>query len=427
MAVRTSLDVMHLDMDCFFAAVEVQSAPELRGRPVIVGGLGPRGVVAAASYEARVFGVRSAMPMGEARRRCPAGVFLAGRHALYAEKSRALLDLLRQSTPVIEPIALDEAFLDVSGAHRLLGESAAIAARLRETVTRELGLTCSVGVGRSKLVAKLASQAAKPLVTEDGWRPGRGVVVVDIANERAFLRSHAIAALPGAGPKTTERLRRIGVRSVEDLELFGRDALIHLLGRAHGSSLYDLATGLDDRPVESDRQTKSIGSEETFDVDLRDRAALESKAREQAENVGARCRSSGLFARTVAVKVRFGDFTTMTRAKTLVVATSSSSEIAAVAVGLLREVDVAPGVRLLGVALSSLDTAREASPTQLDLFSPAIDPAGLERERHDEAERAADEIRRRFGPTSIRSVAAAARPAPRNGPTNRPISGTPPS
>jgi DNA polymerase-4 len=426
MAVRTSLDVMHLDMDCFFAAVEVQAAPELVGKPVIVGGLGPRGVVAAASYEARVFGVRSAMPMGEARRRCPTGVFLAGRHALYAEKSRALLDLLRQTTPVIEPIALDEAFLDVSGAHRLLGESTEIATRLRDTVTVELGLTCSVGVGRSKLVAKLASQAAKPRVTEGGWQPGRGVVVVDIADEPAFLRSHAVAALPGAGPKTAERLRRIGVRTVEDLELYGRDALIHLLGRAHGASLYDLATGLDERPVEPDRHAKSIGSEETFDVDLRDRSALESKAREQAENVGARVRAGELFARTVSVKVRFGDFTTMTRAKTLAEATASSSEIASVAVALLREIDVESGVRLLGVALSGLGTGSDGSPTQLDLFSASA-PANLLRDRHDEAERAADEIRRRFGPTSIRSVAAAARPAPRNGPTNRPISDVPPN
>jgi DNA polymerase-4 len=424
MVTRTSLDVLHLDMDCFFAAVEVRADSQLEGRPVIVGGIGPRGVVAAASYEARVFGVRSAMPTAEARRRCPSGVFLAGRHDLYAQKSRELLELLRRTTPTIEPIALDEAFLDVSGAHRLLGESAEIAAALRRDVALELRLACSVGVGRSKLVAKLASQAAKPKVTGEGWRPGRGVVVVDIADEPAFLRSHAIAALPGAGPRTVERLGRLGLRKVADLELFGRDALIHLLGRAHGASLYELATGMDDRPVVAGRLLKSIGSEETFDVDVFSRELLESKAREESENVGSRCRAGSLFARTVTVKVRFGDFTMTTRSRTLRVPTASSAEIAGVAIELLGEVEIAPGVRLLGVSVSGLDTEAESSPTQLDLFAPVDGPAG-DRERHGDAERAADEIRRRFGPSSIRSVAAAGRPVPRNGPTNRPITDVP--
>ncbi|HWD24410.1 MAG TPA: DNA polymerase IV [Acidimicrobiales bacterium] len=418
---RTSLDVLHLDMDCFFAAVEVQAAPELRGRPVIVGGLGPRGVVAAASYEARVFGVRSAMPMGEARRRCPSGVYLAGRHSLYADKSRHLLELLKRTTPIVEPIAMDEAFLDVSGAHRLLGASAQIARALKSDVSSELGLECSVGVGRSKLVAKLASRAAKPQVDDGALRPGVGVFVVTVDEESEFLRSHAVASLPGAGPKTSERLARIGVRTVADLELFGRDALVRLLGKSHGGSLFDLATGLDDRPVEADRAVKSIGSEETFDADVRDRMALESKAREQAENVGSRCRSREVVARTVSIKVRFGDFTTVSRSRTLQTPTSSSAEIAVVSVELLGEVDLLPGVRLLGVSLSGLDRGDTSASTQLDLFSSSGSPDDTERGRYDEAERAADDIRRRFGPSSIRSVAAAGRPAPRNGPTNRPI------
>jgi DNA polymerase IV len=426
--VRSALDVLHLDMDCFFAAVEVQAAPELAGRPVVVGGIGPRGVVASASYEARVFGVRSAMPTAEARRRCPSAVFLAGRHSLYAQKSRALLDLLRATTPTIEPVALDEAFLDVSGAHRLLGQSAAIAVRLKEQVADELGLACSVGVGRSKLVAKLASRAAKPRVTGSGLVPGPGVVVVDVADEARFLRSHAISALPGAGPKTAERLARLGVRTVADLELLGRNGLIGLLGRSHGSSLFDLASGVDERPVIADRALKSIGSEETFDTDLRDRNALESKLREQAENVGSRCRSGELSARTVTVKVRFGDFTMVTRSRTLAAATSSSSAIATVAVDLLGDVEIDGGVRLLGISISSFDREGDESATQLDLFASDLDlDEGVRaggRARHDVAERAADEIRKRFGPNSIRSVAAAGRPAPRNGPTNRPITGS---
>ncbi len=419
---HSALDVLHLDMDCFFAAVEVQAAPELSGRPVIVGGLGPRGVVAAASYEARVFGVRSAMPMAEARRRCPSGVYLSGRHELYAEKSRALLDLLRTCSPVVEPVALDEAYVDLSGAHRLLGSSASIANRLRDEVTAQLGLACSVGVGRTKLVAKLASRAAKPQLRGGSVVPGRGVVVVEPEEESGFLHEHRVRDLPGAGPKTTERLARLGVHTLADLALFGREGLVAVLGRSQGNALFDLSSGRDDRRVVADREVKSIGSEETFDVDQTDALALESKVRELADHVGARCRSGEVVARTVTVKVRFGDFSLVTRARTLATPTSSSSTIAEVARELLREVPTWQGVRLLGVAASGFGAAGEEHPMQLDLFATREDGDSPQRS-HEGAERAADEIRRRFGPGSIRSVAAATRPAPRNGPTNGPILG----
>jgi DNA polymerase-4 len=420
-APRDALDIIHLDMDCFFAAVEAQFDPTLVGRPVIVGGLGPRGVVASASYEARVFGVRAAMPTAEARRRCPHGVFLAGRHSAYAERSADLLAVLLETTPLVEPIALDEAFLDVSGGHRLLGTSREIAERLKRSVEERLGLRCSVGVGRSKLVAKLASRRAKPHVGADGVAPGLGICVVELDEEADFLTSHGVADLPGAGPKTTESLRRHGIATVADLEIFGREALVRLLGRAQGNALFDLATGLDERTVEPNRAAKSVGSEETFDSDVTDREALESKLRELAVNVGSRVRASATAARTVSIKVRFADFTSTSRSKTLTTATSTNAVIAAVGIGLFSEVDITPGVRLIGLSLSNLGVADDAPPIQQDLFAEPGETDEANGGHHEGADRAADEIRRRFGTDAIRSLAAASRPAPRNGPTNRPV------
>ena len=262
------LDILHVDMDCFFAAVEVLDDPSLRGLPVIVGGTGSRGVVASCSYEARATGVRSAMPMGEARRRCPRAVILSGRHDRYAEVSRELHRVFATITPVVEPISLDEAFLDVSGSHRLLGTSEAIAHEVRARVRQFLQLECSVGVARSKLIAKLASRAAKPIATRSGPRPGPGVVVVTAAEELAFLQPRPVRDLWGVGPRTAERLARFGIATVGDVARLDEASLVRILGPAAGRQLHALAWAKDDRRVVPDQQVKSIGHEETFSMRL---------------------------------------------------------------------------------------------------------------------------------------------------------------
>jgi DNA polymerase-4 len=404
-------DVLHLDMDSFFVAVEVLADPSLAGRPVVVGGTGPRSVVASASYEARVFGVRSAMPIGEARRRCPGLVVISSHHDEYEKTSVRLFGLCHEVTPVVEPISIDEAFLDLSGAHGLLGDSWTIATGLRQRVLDELGLACAIGVGRTKLVAKLASKAAKPRVRPDGFDPGAGVVLVAPADELAFLHAHPVRAVPGVGPATAERLRRIGVTTVGDLALVGRKRLIAMFGESHGTTLCDLAAGRDDRRVVTDRVVHSIGHERTFDVDDHDLESLTSKARELAVSVAARCRARGVAARTISVKVRFGDFETIERSRSLDRPVTTAGEIAHIAQALLATVDLGRGVRLLGVSVSHLGEVNLEHAAQLGLFVDTAadpdnpgptDPGGV-------VEQAADEIRRRFGPGAITSVAAAGR------------------
>jgi len=406
-------DVLHLDMDCFFAAVETLSDPSLVGRPVVVGGTGGRGVVASASYEARWYGIRSAMPTAEARRLCPSAVFLAARHGEYAAVSQRLLEILRSVTPLVEPISLDEAYLDVSGTHRLGGSSRHIAEELRRRVREQLGLSCSVGVARTKLLAKLASEAAKPRAGPDGPVAGTGVVVVGHDDELSFLHAHAVRALPGVGPRTAERLKRFGVQTVGDLAVVGRDSLVRLLGASHGGALHDLAWGRDARGVEPDRATRSIGHEETFAADERDPASLASRAREMAVAVAARCREAAVAGRTVTVKVRFGDFSTVTRSRTLARAATTAAEIGDVAGELLGALELRQGVRLLGVHVSGLVPADLAQARQLSFFGGDTRPGdGEELARRGEVESAADEIRRRYGSGAISSLASASRRTP---------------
>jgi DNA polymerase IV len=344
--------ILHVDMDAFFAAVEVLDNPELVGLPVVVGGTGGRGVVASCTYEARAFGIHSAMSTAEARRRCPHAVFLAGRYDRYATTSERLLELLRDVTPVVEPIGLDEAFLDVSGAARLLGEPVEMATSIREQVRDDLGLWCAVGVARTKLVAKLASRAAKPTAGPDGVHPGRGVVVVEPQSEDDFLLPLPVRALWGIGPATGGRLAQIGVETIADLREVPRAALVRLVGQAHGGQLAALAWGDDGRRVEADRAAKSIGHEETFATDLHTHADLHRHVVRMSDAVGARLAESGLAARTVSVKVRFADLSIVTRSQTVM--NLNSRAIAAIAAELIAKVDVGPGVRLLGVSVSNM-------------------------------------------------------------------------
>ncbi len=385
-------------MDAFFVSVELRRRPELRGQPVVVGGTGNRGVVAAASYEARRYGVHSALPSAVARRRCPHAVFLSGDHALYAEVSGQVQEIFGRYTPLIEPLSLDEAFLDVSGAIRLFGEGVQIAQRIRDDVSNELELTCSVGVAPNKFLAKMASVEAKPRARPEGVEPGPGVVEIRPGEELAFLHPLPVRRLWGVGPKTHEKLDRLGIRTIGDLAELPERTLIGTLGQASGHHLLALAQGLDARPVEVDREAKSIGHEETYPHDLYELDDLDRELVRLSDAVAGRLRAHTLAARTITLKVRFAGFRTVTRSVTLPAGVDTGPELVAATKPLLHALDVSPGVRLLGVSASNFGSRNE----QLDLFSaPADDSEGAHRSDVQRSAAAIDEIRERFGSTAI--------------------------
>ncbi len=355
--VRSDPTILHVDLDAFFAAVEQRDKPSLRGKPVVVGGVGGRGVVATASYEARAFGVRSAMSTAEARSRCPNAAFLVGRFDAYRASSLKVMALLRELSPLVEPLSLDEAFVDLAAADVddvTVAGVTAVAERLKAGITDATGgLVGSVGIGTSKFIAKIASDLDKP----------DGLVVVPPGTEQDLLRPMKVGVIPGVGPATAERLRRVGVHTIEELEQISADELVRIVGQAHGTSLYRLARAQDDRPVVAEREAKSISAEDTYDTDLADRRLLEGLLDRQATKVTERLRKARLSGRTVTVKIRLHDFTTQTRSTTLAVPTDSTRVVARTARGLLAEVDVSAGVRLLGVGVSGL-----ADWIQEDLF-----------------------------------------------------------
>ncbi len=357
---RAEPTILHVDLDAFFAAVEQRDKPSLRGRPVVVGGVGGRGVVATASYEARAFGVHSAMSTAEARSRCPNAAYLTGRFDAYRETSAKVMTLLRDLSPLVEPLSLDEAYVDLAAAdlEDLSVEGVtAVAQRLKEGVHEVTGgLRGSVGVATSKLVAKIASDLDKP----------DGLVVVAPGTERDLLRPMKVGVIPGVGPATAERLRRAGVHTVADLELLSREELVRLLGQAHGTGLYHLARAEDDRAVVAEREAKSVSVEGTYDTDLVDRRLLVGLLERQAGQVTERLRKARLSGRTVTVKVRLHDFSTHTRSTTLPAPTDDARLVARLARSLLSEVDTSGGVRLLGVGVSGL-----ADWIQEDLFEGA--------------------------------------------------------
>jgi DNA polymerase-4 len=412
-----AMGILHVDMDAFYVAVEVQADPSLRGRPVVVGGLGSRGVVASCSYEARRYGVHSAMPIMRARRLCPDAVFLPGRHQVYGEVSRRLHEVFHQFTPLVEGIALDEAFLDVRGAQRLFGPPDRIAWAVRRAVDERLGLSCSVGVARSKLLAKLASKRAKPLLAPEGVRPGPGVVVVAPGQELAFLHPLPVAELWGVGPKTEARLGSLGVATVGDLARLPEETLVAAVGRAVGRQLHQLAWASDPRPVEPDRAPKSISHEETYSTDHRDREHLGRQVVRLADAACSRLRAEGHAARTVTLKVRFADFSTITRSRTLAEPTGNGPLVAQTARSLLGGVDVSAGVRLLGVALSGLvcpeppagesrqlsleDLARTDDAREAKAAVDARDQAQAAVDARDQAQAAVDAVRARFGTDAL--------------------------
>jgi DNA polymerase IV len=347
--VRREASVLHLDLDAFFASVEQRDKPSLRGKPVVVGGLGQRGVVATASYEARVFGVRSAMPTHEARRRCAHAAFLVGRFGAYHMASRQVMEVLRRLSPLVEPLSLDEAFVDLRAAASTVDFSKPglqlLMKQLKDDVRAATdGLTASVGVATSKFVAKVATELAKP----DGWS------IVEPGQELELLRPMQVSIIPGVGPVTAEKLRRIGIYTVADLQECAFDELSQVIGKTHAQALTDLAYARDDRPVEPDRETKSISVEDTFETDLVSRQELTAILLRDSRQVATRLRAAGLFAHTVSIKVRFHDFSTLTRSRTLLNATDRADVIGSVATSLLSAVDATNGVRLLGVGVAGL-------------------------------------------------------------------------
>lgn len=341
----TSASILHLDMDAFFASVELLTRPELRGKPVIVGHRGARSVVTAATYEARRYGVNSAMPMSIALRRCPNAIVLEPHYERYQEASRAVMAILGDVTPLVEPLSIDEAFLDVSGARALFGPPYAIAQSLRARIAHETGLVASVGAAATKFVAKLASSRAKP----------DGVLVVPEADTAAFLRPQPISALWGVGAAVAERLERIGARTVGDVADLPLAALDAAVGAAAAGKLHELANGIDPRAVTPTRLEKSIGHEVTFETDLHDRAALDRELLRLADLVARRLRRGGWVARTVAIKVRFGDFTTLTRSQTIAEPTEVAQRIATEARALFAAAPTqGRGIRLIGVRAENL-------------------------------------------------------------------------
>jgi DNA polymerase-4 len=391
------LDILHLDMDAFYAAVEILHDSALAGRPVIVGGSGARGVVASCSYEARAYGIRSAMPSVQASRLCPEAVFLPGRFDTYAAVSHRLHEVLTSFTPLVEGIGLDEAFLDVRGARRLFGSGTDIARAVRGRVHDELGLWSSVGVARSKLLSKLASRAAKPVATPAGPRAGAGVVAVEPDAELDFLHPLPVSALWGVGPVTAARLTRLGVSTVGDLAAVPAETLVITVGQALGRQLHELAWARDPRSVEPDRDVKSIGHEETYAHDDHDVTSLRRQVVRMSDAVAARLRGGDKAGRTVTLKVRFGDMSTITRSHSLADAVDDGPAIARVASELLGAVDVRHGVRLLGVSVSGLTGAAERGVQQLSFG----DLGEGSRNRDSAASGALDAIRARFGSEAL--------------------------
>jgi DNA polymerase-4 len=378
--------ILHVDMDAFYASASLLHRPELRGTPVIIGG-GNRGVVLSATYEARSFGVHAAMPMTRARRLCPQATVLAPDHRLYQRISDAVMAYFTSITPVVEPLSADEAFLDVSGSRRRLGRPGEIAARIRDTVADEQGITCSVGVAPTKFLAKLASGLAKP----------DGLLIVPEDEAVDLLHQLPVGAIWGVGDRTEETLARLGLHTVADLAHTPVETLRRALGDAAGPHLHELAWGRDPRPVVPARRERSIGSDETFDHDVDDPAVIHRQLLRLSDRTAARVRAAGLVGRTIQLKVRFSDFTTITRSRTVREATDVSREVYAVARDLYDALGLRRArIRLVGVRMEGLREAA-GSPIQGLLDEP----------EHGwrEADRAVDRASARFGAGSVRPAA----------------------
>jgi DNA polymerase IV len=372
--------IFHVDMDAFYASIEQRDRPELRGRPVIVGGPTKRGVVSTASYEARLYGVHSAMPMAEAIRRCPQAVVVPVRMSHYVEVSRQLMEVMRRFSPLVEPLSLDEAFLDMTGTEELHGAVSITARAIKDQIAEATSLTCSVGVADNKFLAKIASDLDKP----------DAVTIVPHGEGKVFIDRLPIRRLWGVGPRTAERLQSLELATIGDVARADTLALTRLVGEAQAAHLQALARGEDDRPVVPDREAKSIGSEETLAEDIRGKAEVSVVLRRHCDRVAERLRAAGLTAGMVRVKVRYSQtFRLATREARLSEPCDDSRTLRKAAVALLDKLDVSKSIRLVGVAAAQLDGAQ--SPKQGDLFEHKTT------EKHSRLEHTLDSIRERFG------------------------------
>ena len=336
--------ILHVDMDAFFASVTERDHPELKGKAVVIGA-GVRGVVTSANYEARKFGIKAAMPVGRAQRLAPHAIFIPPDHKRYSEVSEHIMEIFHSFTPLVEPISLDEAFLDVTKARRLLGDGRAIATAIRAKVEAQEGITCSVGIASSKFIAKLASQRCKP----------NGILEIPTDRVLTFLHPLPVSALWGVGPKTNEALERLGLHTVGDIAQTPQQTLIRALGQAAGESLYELAWGRDDRDVIPEEPDKSISAAETFDRDIDDPEIVAKEILRMCERASSRMRERSLFAKTITLKVRFADFTTVNRSKTLPLPIDTTHEIYEVAKALYEALSIERArIRLVGVSLENL-------------------------------------------------------------------------
>ncbi len=379
--------IIHLDMDAFYASVEMLDQPELRGKPVIVGGPSHRGVVSAASYEARTYGVHSAMPIVAARKLCPLGVFLPVRMARYREVSEQIMAIFHRFTPLVEPLSLDEAFLDVTASIMLLGSGETIAREIKRLVREETGLTVSAGVASSKLVAKIASDLKKP----------DGLIVVPPGEEREFLAPLPIGRLWGVGSTTAKAMTLMGIRTIGNLARLPLPLLTAKFGASHGEHLRLVAQGIDEREVEPEQEAKSIGNEETFEKDLRGRQVIERELLALSTRVARRLRRHGVCGRTITLKVKYHDFKQITRSVTLPVATCDEGELYGTVKTLLVKTEAGRvPVRLLGVSVSGLAAGEREG--QLSLFAAAQKKSGKQQGLH----AAVDRITGKYGQQAIK-------------------------
>jgi DNA polymerase-4 len=373
--------ILHVDMDAFYASVAELDHPEYKGKALVVGA-GTRGVVLSANYEARKFGIRAAMPVGRAKRMAPHAIFIAPEHHRYSEISERVMAIFHSYTPLVEPISLDEAFLDVTGSQKLFGTGREIAAKIRKQVEKEEGITCSVGLAQSKFIAKLASQHCKP----------NGMLEIKPDRILEFLHPLPVRAIWGVGPKTAESLERLGLHTVSDIAHTPRATLIRALGDATGASLYELAWGRDYRDVIPDEPEKSIGNEETFSEDLDNPEEILREFLRMTEKATARLRERSLFAKTISIKIKFADFSSLTRSKTVPIAIDNTHDTYEVVKALYLALrNEGARIRLVGVSLSHL---QEGAPVQLEL--------GARERGWREADSAIDRAQARFGRGSVR-------------------------
>ncbi len=376
--------IFHIDMDAFFASVEQKDFPDLSGNPLVVGGKSGRGVVAAASYEARRYGIHSAMPIFMARQRCPGLIIVPPRKHRYKEVSRSIMAILGRYSPIVEQVSIDEAYMDAAGCHRLFGPAEEMARAIKDEIYAKTALTCSIGVAPLKFLAKIASDMKKP----------DGLTVIHDEDVPDFIFSLPVEKVQGVGKNAFQQLRQLGITTLGDVRRFETDALVKRLG-IYGHRLMDLACGRDSSTVTPHRPTKSISTERTLSADTRDRKQLRQHLLSQSQEVGRQLRHQGFLARTITLKLKDADFRQITRSVTIDHATQCSQRIYQMAETLLSGQEIDNPIRLIGIGASAL--IRDTEPIQMSLFSQATQPVN----RWDEIDRTVDRITERFGNCAV--------------------------